>query len=231
MNLLELQERKKTKLTTKALREHYDVNLDLSKLNVKSTQSMLMKVKNLLSETRSSVDIHTSEKSPNYLKLLMIEQTLAGHLEELRKHSQIVIENEEVQKSQVILAAQDMIDSIQKMIEQVSKMNVEELNAVVEGMRNEFGTEAGDQFNTSVGQTLKSLQDSLSNAKNELGSALGVVTGEAPAMPSGAEMPDMNAPDAEMGASEPMPDADMDVPPEDDDVEDDDTTNLGRERR
>lgn len=230
MNLLELQERKKTKLTTKALREHYNMELDLTKLNVKSTQSMLSKIKNLLSETRTSIKIHESEKNANYLKLLMLEQTLAGHLEELRRQSQVVVENEEVQKSQVILAAQDMIDSIQKMIEQVSKMNVEELNAVVEGMRNEFGTEAGDQFNTSVGQTLKSLQDSLTNAKNELGSALGVVTGEAPAAPDG-ELGGMGDADQELGASEEMP-TDSELPTEPEAEEPDaEPGNLGRERR
>lgn len=230
MNLLELQERKKTKLTTKALREHYNMELDLTKLNVKSTQSMLSKIKNLLSETRTSIKIHESEKNANYLKLLMLEQTLAGHLEELRRQSQVVVENEEVQKSQVILAAQDMIDSIQKMIEQVSKMNVEELNAVVEGMRNEFGTEAGDQFNTSVGQTLKTLQDSLTNAKNELGSALGVVTGEAPAAPEG-ELGGMGGADQELGAPEEMP-GDSELPTEPEAEEPDaEPGNLGRERR
>lgn len=229
MNLLELQERKKTKLTTKALREHYNMELDLTKLNVKSAQTMLSKVKNLLSETRTSVKIHESEKDANYLKLVMLEQTLAGHLEELRKQSHIVVENEEVQKSQVILAAQDMIDSIQKMIEQVSKMNVEELNAVVEGMRNEFGTEAGDTFNTSVGQTLKSLQDSLMNAKNELGSALGVVTGDAPAAPGG-ELGGMSAPDQELASPEAMP-SDEELPPEPEEEPESEPGNLGRERR
>lgn len=228
MNLLELQERKKTKLTTKALREHYNVNLDLTKLNVRSTQTMLSKVKTLLSETRTSVKIHESEKSPDYLKLLMIEQTLVGHLEELRRQSQIVVENEEVQKSQVILAAQDMIDSIQKMIEQVSKMNVEELNAVVEGMRNEFGTEVGDQYSASVSQTLKTLQDSLSTTKGELDGALGVVTGDSPAMPQ-TDMT-QTSPDQELAAPTDLEAPDeLPAEPETDDQEN--SGNLGRERR
>jgi hypothetical protein len=89
-----------------------------------------------------------------------------------------MLENEEVQKSQVILAAQDMIDSVQKMVEQISKMKVEELPAVVTGVTNEIGSNEGQQFEGSVQEALTALEGALVSAKQGLQSALGIVTGE-----------------------------------------------------
>jgi hypothetical protein len=189
MNLNELRETKKTKLAIKVLRESYGINLNVNKLDLRQTRNMLSKVRGLISETKQSTRIHSSHKSPDYLKLLMMEQALSGHLSHLRTQTRIMVENEEVQKSQVILAAQDMVDSIQKMLEQISKMNVEELPAVVDGISNEIGTNESEQFAQSAGNALNTLQQGLSTAKQELTSALGAVTGQGGdmGMPSGGE--------------------------------------------
>lgn len=232
MNLQELHENKKTAVVKKALKEHYELNMDFSQLSIKQTGAMLGRVRGLLKEARASHSIHTSHSNGSYLKLVMMEQALSDHALDLRaRHARIVVENEEVQKSQVILAAQDMIDNIQKMLEQVSKMNVEELNAVVNGIKNEFGTNEGDQYNQAAGETLKALQDALSAAKSGLDSALGSVTGEAAAEPM-ADMGVEPAPD--MGAEMPEPGADMDQGMEEpmpDEEEPADTSLAGRERR
>lgn len=224
MNLIELQENKKSKLAKKTLRESYDIDLDLSSFDLSKTQNMLRKVRQLVSETKSDSRIHNSHRDPSYLKLLMMEQALSGHLAELQNAARIIVENEEVQKSQVILAAQDMIDTVQKMIEQISKMNVEELPAVTTGIENEFGSNESQQFNSSASTALQALQEALTTAKNDLSSALGVITGtEAPEMPmdmgAGAEGPEMPT---DMGAEPPSPaEPEEPMPPE----------NVGRERR
>ena len=232
MNLQELHENKKTKVVKKALKEHYELNMDFSQLNVKQTNSMLSRVRGLLKETRSTSAMHASHSNSAYLKLVMMEQALADHSFDLRKRmARIVVENEEVQKSQVILAAQDMIDNIQKMLEQVSKMNVEELNAVVNGIKNEFGTNEGEQYSQTAGETLKVLQDAISAAKTGLDSALGTVTGETTAAPTDA-MGD--EPGMDMGAEMPEPGAEMEMEPEAElpaEEEPEDTSLAGRERR
>ena len=231
MNLLDLQENKKSKLASRVLKETYNVKLNLNRLTVKEAQTMLKRVRALISETRASKKVHASHQNSEYLKLLMIEQSLSGHLTDLRNHrSRIVVENEEVQKSQVILAAQDMIDSVQKMVEQISKMNVEELPAVVQGIENEIGSNESEQFNSSVGQALKTLQTALETARNELNNSLGTITGQAPAAPEmggemGGELPELpEEPAGEMGGELPeLPEL-----PEEPEEE---PTNLGRERR
>jgi hypothetical protein len=229
MNLQELQENKKSKLVERALKEHYSVDMNLDKLDMVNAKRMLGRVRGLLKESRAGRSVHRSHENASYLKLVMMEQALSDRVNDLREQAKIVLENEEVQKSQVILAAQDMIDSMQKMIEQVSKMNAEELPAVVEGIQNEFGVQESEQFNTSVSETLTTLQSSLSQAKTALTGALNGITGAAPAE-MGGEMP--GAPD--MGA-EPGMDAGAELPelpelPEPDD-EPEDMGGAGRETR
>ncbi len=230
MNLQELQENKKSKLVERALKEHYSVDMNLEKLDMVNAKRMLGRVRGLLKESRAGRSVHRSHENASYLKLVMMEQALSDRLNDLREQAKIVLENEEVQKSQVILAAQDMIDSMQKMIEQVSKMNAEELPAVVEGIQNEFGVQESEQFNTSVSETLTTLQSSLSQAKTALTGALNGITGAAPAADMGMGMP--GAPDMD---AEPGMDAGSELPelPElpEPDEEPEDLGGAGRETR
>lgn len=170
------QSRKQT--ATRALRENFETNLGLDGMGLSKTKSMLTRVRGLIKESKTGAQAHTRHQNPAYMKLVMMEQALASHYQDLRVEHQIMLENEEVQKSQVILAAQDMIDSVQKMVEQISKMKVEELPAVVTGVTNEIGSNEGQQFEGSVQEALTSLEGALVQAKQGLQSALGIVTGQ-----------------------------------------------------
>lgn len=164
--------------TKRALKEHFNMDLNLKKMKLNETKSMLKRVRGLITEARSSKDSHSRHQKPVYMKLVMLEQALSDHYGSLRVQHQIMLENEEVQKSQVILAAQDMIDSVQKMIEQISKMKVEEMPAVATGVTNEIGTSEGQQFEQSATEALTALEGALTTAKGALTSAMGIVTGE-----------------------------------------------------
>ena len=185
MKLNEMNQSKKT-TAKRALKEHFEVNVNFDRLGLGDTKNMLKRVRGLLSESRTGKESHTRHQNPAYMKLVMMEQALTSHYGDLRVQQQIMLENEEVQKSQVILSAQDMIDTIQKMVEQISKMKVEELPAVVTGVNNEIGTEEGTQFDQSVGQALGTLEQALGAAKGSLQTALGTITGQGGA-PAGEE--------------------------------------------
>jgi hypothetical protein len=179
MNLHELQESKKTKVVKRALKEHYELELDFDKLPLEKTKKMLTQVRGLIKESRSKGGVYSSHENATYLKLMMVEQALVDHLGDIRNPAyRLVVENEEVLKSQVILAAQDLVDSLQKMLEEVSKMNVEELNAVVDGIKNEFGAAEGANFGEAAGAALSTLQDAIQAAKQTLSSALETITGD-----------------------------------------------------
>lgn len=141
-------------------------------------------------------------------------------------------EASEVQQAQVVLAAQDMVDQVQGMSEDISAMQFKDLPALVDQIKNEVGTDQAMQFNTDATAALSGLLQNLQGAKTQLESALGVVTGQAPVVP-GADMT------ADMGLGGEMP-VELPAPGEEEidvtdvDVEEPDqepVAGLGRERR
>jgi hypothetical protein len=220
----------------KALKENFDSSMDFEKLSIVDTSRMLQKVKKLIGETKSSHDIHSSEQNPAYLKLIFMEQALGQHYSELKAspmyNARIVLENEEVEKSQVVLAAQDMIDTIQKMVEQISDMLVKELPAVVDGVNSEIGTTEGEQFNSKVSESLASLQSALTQSKTGLQGALGVITGQASTDFGAPEDLGLEGPESmepNLGAEMPEPDMSAEMPEEE--PEEEPVTGIGRQKR
>ncbi len=194
---------KPSMIAKKALKENFNTQINLDIMGLSDTKRMLTKVRGLLGEMRQGSDGLTRERNPAYLKAVMLEQALIHHYGELKAlpmyNTRIVVENEEVEKSQVILAAQEMVDSIQKMVEEVSDMLVKELPAVVDGVNSEVGTNEGQQFNDQVTQALTSLQAALTGSKTGIQGALNTITGQGGGFGDemGAEpgMGDMAAPD------------------------------------
>jgi hypothetical protein len=239
---MKLTDLDKNNVAAKALKESFAVDFDISGLDRPKTLTMLKKVKGLIAETRQSPKQHRSETNPTYMKMLFMEQALSAHLK-VAKAPRIVFENEEVEKSQVILAAQDMIDSVQKMYEDVNDMLVKELPALVDSIQSEIGVNESDAFNTSATESLSALNTALQAAQTGLRGALGGLTGQAGAgfdpsaempagdvMPAGDEEVDLNVDiDAEMPAEEPG--AELPPLPDMDDEEDLPTGGAGRAKR
>lgn len=187
MKLTELDNSSR-KNASRALREQYEVPFNTDRMSMNQTRSMLTKVRGLISESKQHPDFYKSQTSPGYMKLVFMEQALADRFNEIRSQpTRIVVENEEVEKSQVVLAAQDMVDSTQKMIEEVSDMLVKELPALTSSIQSEIGANESEQFNQQVTEALTSLQAALTQSKGTLQSALNGITGGADAG-FGAEM-------------------------------------------
>jgi len=197
---------KKSQVAKKALKEHFNTDVNTSKLDLQATRQMLTKVRGLIAEMKSSDKAVRSEQNPAFLKALFMEQALTHHYGDLKArpmyNQRIVVENEQVEKSQVILAAQEMADSLQKMVEQVSDMLVKELPAVVDGVNSEVGTNEGQQFNDQVTQALTALQAALTGAKTGISGAVGIITGQGAA--------DMSMAGDDMGMGDEMSDVSVD---------------------
>jgi hypothetical protein len=196
---------KKISTAKQALNEHYSLPFNTKRMTVTETKSMPSRVRGLINETKSSTEFYQSQTSPSYMKLVFMEQALADHFNYLQSlpRTRIVVENEEVEKSQVVLAAQDMVDQVQKMVEEVSDMLVKELPALCAGVQSEIGVNESETFNQQVTEALTSLQASLTQSKGTLQSALNGITGQGGDMAAdnafGDEAPDMSA-DMDMSA-------------------------------
>jgi primosomal protein N' len=105
----------------------------------------------------------------------------------------------EIQQAQVVLAAQDMVDRVQKMLEDTTEMQFKELPALVDSIKNEVGMDQAAQFNADAAAALSGLVQNLQASKGQLEAALGVVTGQggAPVVPGAEAGADLGA---EMGA-------------------------------
>lgn len=197
---MKLTDLDKNNVAVKALRESFAFNFDVSGLDRPKTLAMLKKVSGLIKESKKSPDFHKSETSSTYMKMLFMEQALSDHLK-VAKAPRIVLENEEVEKSQVILAAQDMVDTIQKMYEDVNDMLVKELPALVDSVESEIGVNESTSFNDAASQALTALNASLQEAQTALKGALGGLTGQGGADAFATGAPEMGADlGAEMGA-------------------------------
>lgn len=134
----------------------------------------------------------------------------------------------EVQQAQVVLAAQDMVDSMQSMLEDVSELQFKDLPALVDSIKNQVGPDQAAQFNADASAALGGLMQNLQQAKQQMDAALGVVTGQAPAGMPATPAPSAPAPEQDFDADL---DSDFDAAAQDLDQDDAGAAELGRERR
>jgi hypothetical protein len=129
------------------------------------------------------------------------------------KMSGRVLSESEVQQAQVVLAAQDMVDRMQKMLEDVTSMQFKDLPALSSSIQTTIGTNEAQAFNDAAGQSLAVLVDSIQAAKVEMETAQGTLTGVEPVVPGQEEVagtPAVAEPVADPLAADPI-DATADV--------------------
>jgi hypothetical protein len=142
-------------------------------------------------------------------------------------------EENELQKSQTILAMQDMVDRIQKMTEDVSEMQFKDLPAIVQTLKNEGNQDQATQLQTSTSAALTQLLQSLQEGKTQMEQSQGILTGQAsqiPGMDAGAAPGALPSPDELDGADGMGGAPELPLMP-DDDEDELPAVKLGRERR
>jgi hypothetical protein len=152
------------------------------------------------------------------LQKAMNNPAMTATMENRRNHNRLYrrLAESEIQQAQVVLAAQDMVDRVQKMLEDVTSMQFKDLPALVDQVKNEVGIEQSAQFNTDANAALGGLVQNLQASKQQLEQALGVVTGQGGATPpamdalGGAGLPDDGQTPPEMPAVDDI-DADLDI--------------------
>ena len=150
---------------------------------------------------------------------------LPKHVSESRRR----LTEDELGQAQAMLAAKDMVDSMQDMIEDLSKMLNEQLPPLTDSIRTAIGSAEADSFKAAASSTLSSLLTSVQSSREAMDQAVRTLSGEpgavtVPGGASSAPMPDLGAGD-EIG-----------LPDEEDDFAASDAATggdlpLGREKR
>lgn len=179
MKLQDLAQPQQSKQTAKVFESYFGQSVDFDRLTRPQARNMLTRVRALIKEHRAQPSFHQSEQNPTYLKLVVMEQGLTARMRE------VVREASEVQQAQVVLAAQDMVDKMQKMLEEITSLQFKDLPALVDSIKNEVGQQQATQFNADATAALSGLVQNLQAGKQQMEAALGVVTGQGAPMDAG----------------------------------------------
>lgn len=177
MKLHDLAQPQQSKQTAKVFESYFGQSISFDRLTRPQARNMLIRVRSLMKEHRNKPAFHQSEQNPAYLKLVVMEQGLSARIREV----EMLKEASEVQQAQVVLAAQDMVDKMQKMLEEITAMQFKDLPALVDSIKNEVGQQQATQFNADATAALSGLVQNLQAGKQQMDAALGVVTGQAAA--------------------------------------------------
>jgi len=195
MKLQDLAQPQQSKQTARVFESYFGQSANFDQLTHPQASKMLNRVRNLIREHRVHPSFHRSEQNSTYLKLVVMEQGLAARMRETLR------EASEVQQAQVVLAAQDMVDKMQKMLEEITALQFKDLPALVDSIKNEVGAQQAAQFNADATAALSGLVQNLQGGKQQMEAALGVVTGEGTAPMDAGMGADLGAGD-EMGAAD-----------------------------
>ena len=173
-----------TKKINKLLESRFGFAINYDSLSIEKAERLSETIKNNLDKIRHSVNLHTAERNPRYMELLTVQEGLNKWLEENTVVEEVVSETEEiitegeVGNAEVLLAAKDMVDSVQDAIEQVGKMQNEQLPQLLDSIRDQVGSEQAEGFKNAVGTTLDTLMDQLQIARDGVNNGVKLLTGE-----------------------------------------------------
>ena len=165
---------KSTRKINKLMESRFGFAINFSNLTVEKAERLSETIVANLDKIRHSVDLHTAERNPRYMELLTVKEGLSTWLEE---HRQQLVEGE-VGNAEVLLAAKNMVDSIQDAIEKVGKMQNEQLPELLDSIRDQVGTEQAEGFKNAVGTTLETLMQNLQTAREGVDGGVRILTGE-----------------------------------------------------
>jgi hypothetical protein len=200
MKLSEMSQTSAKKIN-KVLESRFGFAINYDNLSIAKAQRLGETISLNLNKIRHSADFHRAETNPRYMELLTVQEGLNTWLTE--QHQQL---NEgEVGNAEVLLAAKDMVDSVQDTIEKVGKMQNEQLPQLLDSIRDQIGSEQADAFKNAVGATLDQLMQNLQSAREGVDTGVRVLSGEQVDNP-------MALPGDELGGElPPPPDSDFDA--------------------
>ena len=177
MNLKELAPQT-TKRLNKVMESRFGFSIDYDNLTYAKAQRLSYAISENLSKIRKSYGIHTAEKNPKYMEMLMVQEGLNSWL-----NQQEPLMEGELETAEAVLAAKDMVDSVQDMITDASKMLNEELPPLLDVIRDQVGTAQADAYKNTVTGALQGLMDSLNGTRDALDNGARSLAGEQVAQP------------------------------------------------
>jgi hypothetical protein len=218
----------------KVMESRFGFTVDYDNLTYAKAQRLSKALAENIVGIKKSFGAHTAEKNAKYMELMLVKEGLDRWMS-----SEQGLFESELGRSEAVLAAKDIVDSVQDMLEKISKIQNEQVPALIDTIRDQIGADQAEQFKTSVGPMLADLYQALSTARESSDTAVRTLSGEqvAPTDMAMGGQPDLGAePGADLGGAESDLDSELGAPPTDDGFDATDAAvggeeELGRERR
>ena len=118
-----------------------------------------------------------------------------------------LLENE-METSEILLASQDIVDTITDMYEKIAEIKSSQVLELVDRMSNELGQEQASTYQNQINPTLEALEQALGTARQGAQDSVAIVKGEAPTPMAGDDDLDMGG-DMDIDTGDDMGDADI----------------------
>ena len=187
MRLSEMSNQPRANKINKVVESRFGFKIDYANLTFKKAYTLAQGITESLNQVKRSHGAHTIQQNPKYMELLMVRESLNRWMVE---NKQQLITESEMAKAEATLAAKDMVDSIQDMLEKIGKMQNEQLPALLDTIRDQIGEQQAEAFRGSVTPLLQQLWQQLSDGRTSADNAARALTGETtPDMGMGGAMP------------------------------------------
>lgn len=208
MRLSEMRTEVTPQKINKVMESRFGFTIDYDNLTYAKAQRLSQALGENLSQLKKSYGVHTAEKNSKYVELMLVKEGL----DKWMSSEQGLFESE-MGRSEAVLAARDIVDSIQDMVEKISKVQNEQVPALIDTIRDQIGAEQADAFKNSVTPVLAELWQSLSTARESSDTAVRALAGEQVEQPMdmGADLGDTLPPmddQSDLDADEADADAD-----------------------
>jgi hypothetical protein len=116
-----------------------------------------------------------------------IMQQLDKRSKRMLKIKEGTLKEGEMESAELVLAAKDMVDQLQKMQEQIGELQNENLPPLVDAIRDEMGQDKADSFASAAKGTLDTVLASVESARSGMDGASRLLTGEESGIDLGPE--------------------------------------------
>ena len=201
MRLSEMHTEVTPQKINKITESRFGFTIDYDNLTYAKAQRLSKALRENIVQIKKSFGSHTAEKNSKYMELMLVKEGLDKWL-----GSEQGLFESEMGRSEAVLAAKDIVDSIQDMLEKVSKIQNEQVPALVDTIRDQIGSEQSEAFKNAVRPVLDTLYQALQSGRETADNSVRTLAGEDV---GGGEMALGGAPD--MGVDPMASDSDFDA--------------------
>ena len=161
------------KKINKIMESRFGFSIDYDNLTYAKAQRLSKALSENITAIKKSFGSHTAEKNSKYMELMLVKEGIDKWM-----GSEQGLFESEMGRSEAVLAAKVIVDSLQDMLEKISKVQNEQLPALVDTIRDQIGQEQAEAFKNSIRPTLDSIYQALASGREGADTAVRSLSGE-----------------------------------------------------